>query len=486
MVYDVAIVGGGVTGAALARRLSAFELKTALLEKAVDVGFGVSKANSGIIHAGFHHCPGTLKAKLEVQGNMMYDRLHEELKFPFKRNGIIVAAFTINELKTIRKLYEQGVANGVSGLEICGADRLFSLEPKLNRNVVGGLYAPSGGVIEPYRFVFALVESAMRNGVELYTEFEVAKVAIIDGIFEITSQTGHAIQAKRVINAAGLYADRVSAIFGAEKFKLRVRKGEEFLLDRNSPACPGHVIFPVPEKDSKGMLVIPTVDGTVMLGPTAETVEDREDLSTTGANLEMVFLRAARMVDGVSRRDIISSFAGMRPVMDGDDFYIARSDVVPKFYQAAGIQSPGLTAAPAIAEYIRKIMEKDGMEFIPKRNFDPVLPEYRKISGPSPEALDALIRQDRAYANIICRCEHVSEAEIVEAIRKGHTTLDGVKFYTRAGMGRCQGGFCSFKILKIISRETGIPIEDVTKRGGNSRIVSNRLGAEHIREYDYA
>lgn len=482
MTYDIAIIGAGAIGASLARLLSSFELKTVLLEKAVDVGFGVSKANSGIIHAGFHHAPTTLKAKLEIRGNKMYDKLHEELAFPFKRNGIIVAAFCSDEMKTVRKLFEQGVANGVPGLEICGAERMLALEPKLNHDVVGGLYAPFGGVIEPYRYVFSLVESAVKNGVKLLTDFEVAEASFDGTAYMITSASGQAVKAEYVVNASGLYADNVSGIFKAEKFKIHPRKGEEFLLDRNTAACPSHVIFPVPAKESKGMLVIPTVEGTVMIGPTADMTDDKEDLATTAPNLEKVFLQASRMVSGISRRDIITSFAGMRPVIDGDDFYIDKSRLAPNFFQAAGIQSPGLTAAPAIAEYIRELIEKDGVKFIPKKDFDPFLPKHLRVSELTPEEVDALAAKDKAFSNIICRCERVSEAEIVEAVRKGHTTIDGIKFYTRAGMGRCQGGFCSFKILKIIARETGIPLEEITKRGGKSYIVNGRLSADLIKE----
>lgn len=482
MTYDVAIIGAGIVGASLARLLSSFELKTVLLEKAVDVGFGVSKANSGIVHAGFHHSPDTLKARLEIKGNQMYDKLHDELAFPFKRNGIIVAAFSSDEMKTVRNLFEQGVANGVPGLEICGAERLFALEPKLNPDVAGGLYAPRGGVVEPYRYVFSLVESAVKNGVELFTQFEVVNASFSDASYKITSSSGQSVTARYVVNAAGLYADKVSEIFNAEKFKIHGRKGEEFLLDRNTPACPSHVIFPVPAKESKGMLVIPTVEGTVMIGPTADMTEDKEDLATTAQNLEKVFLQASRIVMGISRRDIITSFAGIRPAMDGNDFYIDKSKIAPNFFQAAGIQSPGLTAAPAIAEYIKELMEKDGLKFIPRNDFDPFLPKHLRVSELAPEEIDALSQKDKTFSNIICRCEHVSEAEIIEAIRKGHTTIDGIKFYTRAGMGRCQGGFCSFKILKIISRETGMSIEDITKRGGKSYIVSGRLSADIVKE----
>ncbi len=478
---DIAIIGGGVTGAALARLLSAYELDVALLEKEADVCFGVSKANSGIVHGGFHHdAAKTLKAKLEIRGNLMFERLKHELGFPFKRVGILMAAFSSEDMKTVRRLFEQGVRNGVPGIEICGHERILGLEPKLNNDVVGGLYAPNGGVVEPYRFVFSLIESAKLNGLELLTSFEVVSAVREGDVWRLSSADGRSLLARRVVNAAGLYADKVSKVFKAEDFSIKARKGEEYLLDRNTPACPSHVLFPVPSKDSKGMLVIPTVEGTVMIGPTAEMVEDKSDLTTSSANLERIFSNASMMVSGISRRDVITSFAGMRPTIAGDDFMICLSKLAPGLVQAAGIQSPGLTASPAVAEEIKDLLKADGLELREKSRFNPYLKPCPASRSMGFEQLDALIASDPAFGNIVCRCEHISEAEIVDAVRKGHTTLDGVKFYTRAGMGRCQGGFCSFKVMRIIARETGLSMEEITKRGPGSQIVVGRIDAREL------
>lgn len=285
-IFDVAIIGGGVSGAAIARKLSSYQISTVILEKECDVSFGVSKANSGIIHGGFHHGPGYLKSKLEVKGNRMFDQLEEELHFPFKRCGIVVAAFSQEEMKTVEQLYRNGAANKIVGIELCNRGRILELEPKLNRDVVGGLYAPGGGIIEPYRFVFSLVESAVKNGVKLYTDFEVVSSEKENDLFLIRGGDGRSVSARRVVNAAGLYADKVSAIFKAESFRITPRKGEEFLLARDCTARPDHVIFPVPGPVSKGILVIPTVEGTTMIGPTAVEQESREDVTTTGENLK--------------------------------------------------------------------------------------------------------------------------------------------------------------------------------------------------------
>lgn len=475
-VKDVAIIGAGVTGAALARLLSAYELDVALVEREIDVGFGVSKANSGIVHAGFHHdASKMLKARLELRGNLMFEKLKLELGFPFKRIGILMVALSGEEMKTIRRLFDQGVRNGVPNIELCGHDRLIALEPKLNKDVAGGLYASTGGVVEPYRFVFSLVESARKNGVELLTSFNVSAVERDASCWRINAEDGRSISARRVVNAAGLHADAVSALFKAERFEIKPRRGEEYLLDRNSPACPAHVIFPVPSGESKGMLVIPTVEGTVMLGPTAEMCESKTDASTTARNLDRILGNAGNVISGVSRRDVITAFAGMRPTIAGEDFMICQSKLAPGLVHAAGIQSPGLTAAPAVAEELKELLKRDGLEMREKVSFDPCVKPHPRVYGLRSDQIDALAADDPAFANIVCRCEQVSEAEIVDAVRKGHHTLDGVKFYTRAGMGRCQGGFCSFKVMRIISRETGLPLERITKRGAGSHIVVGKI-----------
>jgi glycerol-3-phosphate dehydrogenase len=472
----VAVIGAGVSGAAIARRLSAYRLSVALIERCVDVSFGVSKANSGIIHAGFHHKPSTLKARLELRGNFMFDALKAELGFPFRRVGILVAAFSYEEMKAVEALYAQGVANGVPQLEIVSRERILSLEPVLSRDAVGGLSAPTGGIIEPYRFVFALVENAQANGVRLYTGWNVAAARWRRGAWEITSSGGEELRALWVVNAAGLHADEVSAVFGAEEYRILPRKGETYILQRGAAGLPTRVIFPIPTANSKGVLVIPTVEGTLMIGPTAEDGEDKGDVATTPDKLEKVFSLASRMVPRISQKDIITSFAGLRPTLPGDDFSIALSAKVPRFVQVAGIQSPGLTASPAIAELVKDVLKKDGLALTEKTDFHPSAAGSERARDHTPDSLHALAARDPAYAHILCRCEGVSEAEVVEAIRKGHTTLDGIKYYTRAGMGRCQGGFCTYRLLSLIARETGLPPEQISKRGPGSELVVGRIG----------
>ena len=479
-IFDVAIIGGGVSGSAAAYRLSRYQLKTVLLEKEADVSFGVSKANSGIVHGGFHYsAEKTLKGRLEIRGNLMYDKWHEELDFAFNRCGILIVAFKPEQMEEITRLYEQGVANSVPGIELCSKERILELEPKLSAAVYGGLFAPGGGVVEPYALVFSLVEAAKLNGVTLKTNFKVSGACDINDVWEIVSASGEKVRAKHVINAAGLFADEVSAIFGGEEFSISPRKGEEYLLDRLSPGRPERVIFPVPDKHTKGVLVIPTAGGTTMVGPTAQITDDKTDNATTELNKKAIFALAEQMVSGISEKDLITSFSGSRPVIEGkEDFLIQISEKTPRFIQCAGIQSPGLTSAPAVAELLCELLEKCGVEFKEKTVpyiYPEKVPAIREVS---PEKADELFQKDPAWTNIICRCEKVSEAEIRIAVRRGHTTLDGVKLATRAGMGRCQSGFCTLEIMKIISQETGIPLPEVIKRENGGVLVSGLLGEE--------
>ena len=479
-VYDVAVIGAGVTGTAISRVLSRYELDCAVLEKEADVSFGVSKANSGIIHAGFHHAADTLKARLEIKGNRMFDELRHELNFPFERCGILVAAFNPEEMRIVEQLYGRGKENRVLGIELCGRERILSLEPKLNGDVIGGLYAPTGGIIEPYRYAFALMESAQENGVDYKTNFEVIRSSKTgEGGFVIESRTLEKIRCRWAVNAAGLYADEVSAIMGGEEFEIVPRKGEEYLLDRNASCHTGPVVFPVPGKSSKGMLVIPTVEGTTMAGPTAMEIRDKEDTSTSSDNFHTIFGSARRLVPVLSEKDLITSFAGLRPVLAGNDFYIGVSSTEPRLVQVAGIQSPGLTASPAIADYVKDLLRSAGLTLKEKKQYKAELNGIKRLRDMTPGEIGSSIADDPAYGEIVCRCENVSEAEIIQAIHKGHRTVDGIKFYTRAGMGRCQGGFCSHRILKILARETGSDVLEINKKGSGAEIVSARMRGGH-------
>ncbi len=473
--YNVAVIGAGVSGASIARRLCAYDISVALLDKEADVSFGTSKANSGIIHGGFHHKLSYLKARLEIQGAGMYPQLHRELGFPYRRCGIVVAAFNPEELVMTEHLYRQGVENDSAGIELCSADRIRELEPKLHPDVIGGLYAPAGGIIEPYRFVFALVENAEENGLAVIRNFEVTEAKAGTDRFVMRAADGRTISADFVVNAAGLYADDVSRIFGAEAFAILPRKGEYHLLDRRTSACPGRVIFPVPTSVSKGMLVIPTVEGTVLLGPTADPTDDKEDLSTSRERLNEIVASARQLVPSISPADIITSFSGLRPTLEDDDFLICESGLVPRLIHVAGIQSPGLTAAPAVGEYVKDLLKSAGCTMTEKTRFSAHLRPVRRTRTMEDAELQKAWDENRDVGSVVCRCESVTREEVRHAIAAGHTTIDGIKYYCRASAGRCQGAFCIPRMLEIIAEETGLRVTDVTKRGPGSELVDRTL-----------
>ncbi len=474
--YDVVVIGCGVVGAAIARELSKFNIRVAVLEKEADVSFGTSKANSGIIHGGFHAVQGSLKAKFVVPGNRKFDRLCEELDFPFERRGELMVAFTEDDFRVLQTYYTRGLDNKVPYLELLGRDRVIEMEPNLNPDVMGAIYAPTAGIICPYEYCFALIGNAMENGVELFLDNKVSWIGKnISDKFEIETEDGRKFVSNYVINAAGLYADEIAKFVGLTDFRILPRKGEEYLLDRRVGTLVKRVIFPCPTKSSKGMLVIPTVDGPVMVGPTALDIEDKSDFSTTREGLKEVFQHAQKMVPSVRTSDIITSFVGLRPAASGGDFIIGKTSV-HGFINAAGIESPGLTASPAIAEHIREVLTKDGLKLEMKHDFNPnrkkLFTRVRHlIEKRDFESFNNLVDENKDYSKLACRCENVTEAEIVAAVKAGHVTLDGVKFATRAGTGRCQAGFCTSRVMEIIHKVTGIPFEEITKKGKGTEIV---------------
>jgi len=473
--FDVVIIGAGVIGAAIARELSRYRLHVAVLEKEADVSFGTSKANSGIIHAGFHSASGTLKSQLELAGNRTFDRLCEELEFPFERRGELMVAFTEDELQILQAFFLQGQENHVPYMELIGRDRTLEMEPHLSPDILGALYAGNAGIICPYEYCFALIENALQNGVELFTGEKVVRIAKKrDKTLETKTKKGSKFTSRFVINAAGLYADDIARLVGITDFKILPRKGEEYLLDRRVGTLVKRVIFPVPTKNSKGMLVIPTVEGTVMVGPTAVDTDDKTDRNTTRDGLKTVFMHAQKMVPSIRSTDVITAFAGLRPVATGNDFIIGKTKV-DGFINVAGIQSPGLTASPAIAEMIRDILIKNGLKLEVNPDFNPKRKTVARIREPVEhrdyKKLKKIVGSNKDYSKLVCRCENVTEAEVVASIRKGHVTLDALKFTTRIGCGRCQGGFCTSRMIQIIHRETGIPIEKITKKGPGSEII---------------
>lgn len=468
-MYDVAIIGGGVVGCAIARELSHYELKTVVIEKDEEVGFGTTKSNSGIIHAGHQSPAGTLKGRLEVRGNRMFDRLHDELGFGFSRIGELVVAITKEDLGVLEELKKLGESRGVPGLEIWDRARLQREEPNLSGSLLGALFAPSAGVINPYEFVFSLIECALANSVALETGQPVEKIETRDdGIVLYTSHKS--VKSRFVINCAGIFADKVAGLAGLSDFTIRPRKGEEYMLDKRLKGLVRRLIFPVPQKNTKGTLIIPTFDGTIMVGPTARDVDDRFDVSTTYEGSDEVFAFVRRLCPSISERDTITEFAGLRAVSHTNDFIIGPTRV-KGFVNAAGIQSPGLTASPAIAEYVADILKKEGLLLVPKKKFIARVKAPTRFAGKTVDEQRRLVKKDARFARVVCRCELVTEAEIHEAVDHGAATLDGIKFRSRAGMGRCQGGFCTPRCMDILAKRLGKPVSAITKRGGGSWLV---------------
>jgi glycerol-3-phosphate dehydrogenase len=472
MDYDVAIVGAGITGAAIARELSRYELKVLLLEKEAEPAFGVSKSNSGIIHAGTQNPPGSLKGRLCVEGNrLMRSEIAADLGLNFVQCGQLVVIFDKADIPELEKIKKDGEALGVAGLELVDRAWLDKHEPNLGPEVKAALRVPSAGIISPYRFVYALVENAVKNGVQLKTSAPLTAVGKARAGFELTAG-GASYSCRFLVNAAGLRADDISALAGAPSFRIIPRKGEEYLLDKRREHIANHIIFPLPSKTSKGILIIKTSDGNPMIGPTAHDIEDKDDLSTTDEGLAEVLAGARRMMPSISKSDIIAYFAGLRPTA-GKDFIIRHEDSVPGLVNAAGIQSPGLTSAPAIAVMVAGILRDHGLELKPKKDFHRLRPRPAHLFQVPLEETRRLIEKDPAYGDIVCRCELVSAQEVRDAVKRGARTLDGVKFRTRAQAGRCHGGFCTTRIMKIMHEELGLPVTGITKRGPGSELIKD-------------
>ena len=467
--YDVAIIGGGVVGTAIARELSRYRLRIAILEKEAEFAFGVSKSNSGIIHPGTQHSCGSLKGRLCVEGNKLTRRLARELFIDFKEVGELIVAFDDEECNRLLQLKKDGDRLRVPGLKIVDKAWLKANEPNLSAEAKKALYAPTAGIISPYRWVYDFAENAAKNGVEIRTAMKLENILLLKPGFELAT-SGGALRCRYVINAAGLHADEVSAMAGVSDFKIRPRKGEEFLLDKKRENITRHLLFPLPSKTSKGILVTRTSDGNPMIGPTAEDVGDKEDLSTSAAGLKKVLDGAKRLVPSINGNDIIAYFAGLRPVA-GEDFIIRHEESSPGFINVAGIQSPGLTAAPAIAVMVTGILKERGLEMKKKLFFYKHRKKEIHLFAAAPENAKKFIRKDASYGDIVCRCEMVSAKEVRDAIARGARTMDGIKFRTRAQAGRCHGSFCTTRIMRILSEETKESLTKVTKRGKGSEIV---------------
>lgn len=471
MKYDVAVVGAGVAGTLISRELSKYDIRVALLEKCNDVAMGTTKANSAIVHGGFDAANGTLKAKLNVRGTELMPKLCADMAVPYRNNGSLVLAFSEEEMEHVHTLYERGVKNGVPKLSVLNSEQVKALEPHISDEVVGALLSETAGIVCPYELTIAAAEVAVTNGVEFIRNCAVTAIAKTDDGFVLSTTQGE-ITASYVVNAAGIHSDDIARMIGDDSISLVARKGEYYLLDKSFGYIADHTIFQCPNKMGKGVLVTPTVDGNLLIGPSALDVDDKEDVDTTSEGLEFIVEKARKSVPSLNIRGAITSFAGMRAHPVTDDFILGFSEKDDCFLNVAGIESPGLSAAPAIAEAVANMLSEkanlqEKKDYVLTRKA-PV--RFRRMTKTEREAL---IAKNKAYGRIICRCETITEGEILDAIHApaGARDVDGVKRRTRAGMGRCQGGFCGSKVVEILSRELNVPMNEITKFGGNSKIL---------------
>lgn len=470
-MYDVLIIGGGVVGCAIARELSRYQLQLCVVEREEDVCCGTSKANSAIVHAGFDAAPGSKKARFNVEGSRMMPQLCRELDIPYRQCGSLVLCFDAADLPRLEALYQRGVENGVTGLEILSGEELRRREPKLSSQAVAALHAPTGAIICPFTLTYALAENAAANGAQFCFDTCAETIRRTEAGFTVDTDKG-ALEARVIINAAGVYADRFHNQLCADQITILPRRGEYCLLDHKDGDLVGRTIFQLPGEKGKGVLVTPTVHGNLLVGPTADDQENKALTATTANGLAQLSATARRSVPELPLRDTITSFAGLRAhlVQGGDDFIVGQS--APGFFEAAGIESPGLSSAPAIGVYLAELAagylgaEKKG-------DFRPGRQGIRPVKDMPFAQRQALVRREPAYGQIICRCEQITEGEIIEAIRRGARSLDGVKRRVRAGMGRCQGGFCAPRVMEILQRELHLSAMEITKSGGESRLIED-------------
>lgn len=470
-MYDVVIIGAGVSGSASARELSRYKVNACVIEKAEDVCSGTSKANSGIVHAGFDANEGSLMAKLNVEGNLMMEELSKELDFPFKKNGSLVICLSKDDMPKLQELYDRGIKNGVKELKILNKEEVLELEPNITDDVYAALYAPTGGIVCPFSLNIALAENANTNGIEFKFNTEAQDIEKIDGGFIIKTNQGD-IKTKYIVNAAGVYADKFHNMVSEHKINITARKGEYCLLDKTAGSHVSRTIFALPGKMGKGVLVSPTVHGNLIVGPTSTDIDDKEGVNTTREGLDTVIGKSSMNVKNLPMRQVITSFSGLRAHEDHHEFIIEELEDAKGFIDCAGIESPGLTSSPAIGKMVANILkEKLNLEENP--NFVGTRKGILDPNTLSLEERNQLIKEQPAYGNIICRCEMITEGEIIDAIRRplGAKSLDGVKRRTRAGMGRCQAGFCSPKTMEILERELNLSMFDITKAGGDSNMV---------------
>ncbi|MBM0046286.1 NAD(P)/FAD-dependent oxidoreductase [Anaerococcus sp. mt242] len=471
---DVVIIGAGVTGTSVAYNLSKYAGDFLVVEKHSDVCEETSKANSGICHGGYDAVPGSMKAKMNVEGNHMMEELAKELDFPYERIGTLVLCHKKEDFPKLQALYDQGIENGVGGMKIIYNEEILAMEPNVEKDVYAALLCEEAGIVDPFLMNIAYAEGSNLNGVDYKFNTEITKIEKIDDHYVLISQDGEEIETRAVVNAAGLYSDAIhNQLLNDNKFEVRARRGEYLLLDKATRGFVNHVLFNLPTEKGKGILVTPTIDGNTLIGPTSDFVDDKADTVTTQERIEEVIEKVEDTVENVPVRQVITSFSGNRAHESGGDFILEESQ--KGFFDCVGIESPGLTSAPAIGKYMANLV-KESLGLAENKEFKPGRNPIPKTSEMETPAHNNLIKENPLYGKIICRCEKVTEGEIVDAINRplGATTVDGVKRRVRATAGRCQGGFCLPSIIEILARELGVDEEEITKKGNNSYYIEKR------------
>ncbi|WP_432204575.1 NAD(P)/FAD-dependent oxidoreductase [Cetobacterium somerae] len=473
-MYDILIIGAGVIGTGIARELSKYNLKVAVLEKDTDVANETTKANSAIVHGGYDAKEGSLMAKLNVLGNSLYEDLCNELSVPFKRNGSLVLAFNDEEVEHLKVLYNRGIINKVPGLSIIDAKKLKEIEPNIDEKAIAALHCSSAGIVSPWELAEALIDNAVENGVDLFLNTEVKNIEKIDDTFYVTTNSG-IFHGKHIFNCAGVFADIIHNMIAPKAYTILPRKGEYFVLDKNQGKRVNQTVFQCPSKLGKGILVTPTVHGNLLVGPDAQDINDRYDVSTATDRLDYIKFKGSHSIKDINFRENIRTFAGIRAESDRGDFIVEESSV-KGFYDIAGIKSPGLSAAPAIALAALDLLKENGINLNKKEDFKSPR-KHTLFMHLSSEEKAKKIEEDNRFGRIICRCEMITEGEIVEAIHRPvkATTMDAVKRRCRPGSGRCQGGFCGPRVQEIIARELNEDIKDVILDKANSYILIEEL-----------
>lgn len=473
-MQDVIIIGAGVIGASIFRELTKYNIKVTILDKENDVSVGTTKANSAIVHAGFDPKEGTLMARFNLEGNILFENICSQLNVPFKRNGSLVLAFSKEEIKSIKALYENGLKIGVKGLEILDKEKVLEMEPNVSNKVLGALYAKTGGIVSPYEYTIALAESGVANGGEILLNSEVVRIEK-DEAFKVTLSSGEVLKSNYIVNAAGLYADKVHNLICEKSFAIIPRKGEYYILDKLQGELFKHTLFQCPSKFGKGTLVTPTIHGNLLVGPNAFDIEDKEDLGTTGESLKYIKETVKITTENINFKESIRNFAGLRATSNRGDFIVEEAKDITGFIDVAGIKSPGLSSAPAIALEVIKLLEDSGLRTQKNENFKGTRRSIVFMELNDKEK-NELIKKDSTYGKIICRCENITEGEIIDAIHRsfGNITIDGVKRRCRPGMGRCQGGFCGPKVQEIIARELNKDMIDICQEVEGSYILVGR------------